>query len=598
MKSKILLGYEVGSGDAIYMKPGNTAVTGVTQESGKTTTLEALVDRGEMTAITFLTKRGESGFIDQRLIPPYYKEQLNEAGVIDWQYVESILIATMGEKMRKERSYIIDACKSARSLREVYSNLRTALSEATRGFDQAMLTNLSAYFDIILPEIDKYDFSEKLEISKGFNVMNLIEMPEQMQQLVIRASIQYVYQNLRDTVVILPEAHKFIPPSNTPVKDVALRLIKEGSGIRNHVWIDTQETTSVDKQLLKQCVNWIMGYQQEKNEVANVRDHLGKKVDLNEITSLKLGHYIASLRRKIYHLYVLPSGIDPELGKKVARGEEPPETVKQILVKRKPETRKSMVNLRSVLKQNNGTSEEKQRIETHLEKARKKIKRQEETIKELNKNVNTLRDKLADKQDEILLTKKELEQAVSKNAKLDPLITSLQDFIVATVNDIVDPEYYTPDTSIPVDLPNLDTMIDQIKRRIRTSESVKIIEINVDEAVQETVRTRIFQKYEKSVHELNEKQRELALIIREYAPMKATDAYYKTTDTNTGRPVGDFYPNLSTLEKAGLVTYDRGDKIVNWSLQNNLADELNYLEKEQIKALEETLVVKLLPEDL
>lgn len=247
----ILLGYEVGSGKPIKIPFGHSVVTGMTQLTGKTTTLEALVSRGNITAITFLTKRGESGFRNQRLIKPYYQETKVAGKIIDWQYVESILEAVMGEKMNILRSYIINACngrgnmKPAYTLEEVYENIKLGREESTRGFDEAMFTNLSAYFEIILPEIRKRDFADSIKLKKGFNVMDLIDLPEQMQQLVIRATMAYVYENCKNVVTIIPEAHKFIPPSNTPVKPLALKLIREGAAIGNYVWIDSMPSYEV-----------------------------------------------------------------------------------------------------------------------------------------------------------------------------------------------------------------------------------------------------------------------------------------------------------------------------------------------------------------
>ncbi len=330
---RILLGFEVGTGDEVYLEDGQTVVTGMTQLSGKTTCLEALVERGKVTAVAFLTKRGESGFRNQREIPPYFKEQ-KKGTLIDWQYVSAILEAVMSEKMKLERSFIINACKGAHSLQEVYENIQDMKSKARRGFDESVYTNLEAYFEIILPEIAKYDFADKLKLRKGFNVLNLIGMAEEMQQLVIESVLSYVYEKMEKVVVVIPEAHKFVPQGlKTPVKGTALRLIKEGAGIGNYMFIDTQETTSTDKALLKQCSNWIMGYQQEKNEVKNVRENIGRrKISDEDIMSLKLGHFIASLRQKIYHVYVLPAGIDPEVGRAVAMGKIPVEDVKQTLM--------------------------------------------------------------------------------------------------------------------------------------------------------------------------------------------------------------------------------------------------------------------------
>ena len=121
---KILLGFEVDTGNEVYVEDGHGVTTGMTQQSGKTTTLEALVQRGEVTAVAFLTKRGESGFRNQREIQPYFKEQKKAGGLIDWQYVSSILEATISEKMKLERSFIINASKGAHSLQEVYENIR------------------------------------------------------------------------------------------------------------------------------------------------------------------------------------------------------------------------------------------------------------------------------------------------------------------------------------------------------------------------------------------------------------------------------------------------------------------------------------------
>lgn len=339
MATEILLGFEVGSGERIMLPLHHTVVTGMTQLSGKTTTLEALIDRGKITAIAFLTKRGELGFKGQRVINPYFKEQ-KKGDLIDWQYVEAILEATMGERMKFERSWIIDSCQGssalgtspAHSLEEVYNNIRKGQEDSKRALDQSVFTNLSAYFEIILPQIKKYSFSERLDLKPGFNVMNLIGMKDEMQQLVIESAIAYVLKRLEHVVIVLPEAHKFIPQgSKTPVKGTAVRYIQEGAVLGNYLWVDTQVTTTVDKDLLKQCGNWIMGYQQERNEVANVRENVGKVIKEEQITSLKLGHFMALLEKKVYHVYVLPAGISDDIGRSVALGRMSVEEVRDQL---------------------------------------------------------------------------------------------------------------------------------------------------------------------------------------------------------------------------------------------------------------------------
>jgi type IV secretory pathway VirB4 component len=55
---KIMLGFEVGTGKEVQMSLHHTVITGMTQLSGKTTTLEAIISRANRRAIAFKTKRG------------------------------------------------------------------------------------------------------------------------------------------------------------------------------------------------------------------------------------------------------------------------------------------------------------------------------------------------------------------------------------------------------------------------------------------------------------------------------------------------------------------------------------------------------------
>src|SRR6185436_19410240 len=79
----IHLGYEVGTGKPVEIPLAHLAVTGQTQQSGKTTTREALITRAKLPAIAFITKRGEGVFATGRRIPPYFRERA------DWQFVSS-----------------------------------------------------------------------------------------------------------------------------------------------------------------------------------------------------------------------------------------------------------------------------------------------------------------------------------------------------------------------------------------------------------------------------------------------------------------------------------------------------------------------------
>lgn len=124
MKSTVHLGFEVGTGAPVSIPIQHLAICGITQNAGKTTALEALIERSGLRAVTFVTKRGEGSFTKARRIAPYFREQT------DWQFVASILEASRGEKLKFERAWIIRASKGARTLADVHHNVKVAMEKA------------------------------------------------------------------------------------------------------------------------------------------------------------------------------------------------------------------------------------------------------------------------------------------------------------------------------------------------------------------------------------------------------------------------------------------------------------------------------------
>ena len=231
----ILLGFEVGTGEPVYVKPGHLVVTGITQRSGKTTTLEALVTRSNLKAIAFKTKPGEAGFSRGRVIPPFFVERA------DWQYVESLLSATIREKLKFERAWIARACKGAQTLEEVDRNIVNLLKSSREGSLQYnVYYMLHEYFKIVLPQIKEEFFSRELTLTEGVHIMDLEKFSDEVQALVISSVMEHVLRSEKDTVVIVPECWKFIPEERgSPVKFPAEALIRQGASKNNYIWLDS-----------------------------------------------------------------------------------------------------------------------------------------------------------------------------------------------------------------------------------------------------------------------------------------------------------------------------------------------------------------------
>jgi len=313
----IHLGYEVGTGAPVSIPLRHLVVTGQTQEAGKTTALEALIARSGVKAIVFVTKRGEGSFVDARIIPPYFREKA------DWQFVASILEASRGEKLKFERAWIIRASKGARTLADVHHNVRKAM-ETAKGLSADVYLTLDAYLDAVVPQIDRVRWAARVDLAAGVNAMDLTGLNVEMQHLVIRSTIEWVQEQEKDTVVVVPEAWKFIPQGRgTPVKLAAEAFIRQAAALRNFLWLDSQDIAGVEKIILKSVPVWILGVQRESNEVKRTLDQIPagiKKPKLEAVATLGLGQFFACYGTHVIKVYVEPVWMHSDDARGVAMG--------------------------------------------------------------------------------------------------------------------------------------------------------------------------------------------------------------------------------------------------------------------------------------
>jgi len=323
-KKDIKLGYEIGTGKEVSLKPSHLIVTGLTQAAGKTTTLESLIKRSKKRAIVFRTKVGEKSFLQGTIIPPYFKDRS------DWQFVQGLVEATIKEKLRTfERAKIIQICKKTggSSLIEFKKKVDERLGEKINSFEMDILTNLQAYLEIVLPKLQSINFSNQLELTEGLNIIDLerFSRDSEVQSLIIRSVAEEVLYNFKDVILVIPEAWKFLPQGRgNPCKLIIEEFIRQGATNNNFIWIDSQDMANVDKTPLKQISTWVLGYQSEINEVKHTLNQIpvpkSQKPKDNDIMNLKIGEFYLATRDKTTKTYVQPFWLDDERAKKVAMG--------------------------------------------------------------------------------------------------------------------------------------------------------------------------------------------------------------------------------------------------------------------------------------
>lgn len=310
------LGYEVGTGIPIEIPLLNLAVTGQTQQSGKTTTLEALVTRAKVDAIAFVTKRGEGALGGGPTIEPCFRDRA------DWQFVSSIIDATLQEKNKFLRPWIMKICRTTRTLADVHTAVRKALLTA-KGIHEGVYTQLDAYLDLIVPEMQSVS-NRDLRLRAGLNVMNISAYSTPMQMLFVQSAIDWVNEHCSNVVVIVPEAWEFIPQGkSSPVKNSAISLVRKGSAIGNHIWVDSQDMAGVEKTILRGCPVWLIGVQREANEIKRNLDNIPagiKRPSAADIANLGRGQFYACWKDRTVKVYVQPSWMDGAIAQKIANG--------------------------------------------------------------------------------------------------------------------------------------------------------------------------------------------------------------------------------------------------------------------------------------
>jgi len=323
----IHLGFETGTARPVSIPLAHMAITGLTQQSGKTTTLEALIDRGNLRAVVFVTKPGEKSFTEGRRILPFFKEHA------DWEYVKDLLEARRAESLTKWDGYLMRVCSRARTLKDVRANVQKELPKKKTA-RPSHYEILAGYLDLIIPELDLVPYTDRLEIIRGVNIMDLTGLSDDMQSMVIRSTIEQIHKREHHTVLVLPEAWKFIPEGGRSAVFQSLQsLIREGATNGNFVWIDAQDLAVVSKRILKSVSVWILGKQQEANEVARTINHLIEPLQIRPdmIKSLGIGQFLVcadSLPAR--RVYVQPRWLGELDAQAIARGEESVETAQAI----------------------------------------------------------------------------------------------------------------------------------------------------------------------------------------------------------------------------------------------------------------------------
>lgn len=314
---EVLVGFECGTGQEVKVKPAHLFVSGMSQKSGKTTTLEAIIQRSGLKAIAFLTKPGEKCFDSGFIHVPYFCKQA------DWKVVEKLFESLLREKMKDVRADLIELCKYAETMDEVKGKIDDALQDTQTKSKKKSLILLQAYFEDLFHELNSVEHTNRLALEHGMNLMDLSPFSARIQGYILNSVIHEVLRNEKNTVVVVPEAWKFIPQSGKSSCAYSIeQLVRQGAVRNNFVWFDSQDIAGVDKSILKNVSVWLLGYQAEINEVKHTIKQIplpkGSRPKEEHIMCLQLGEFFLCCDGKVTKTYVMPRWMEEEEARKEA----------------------------------------------------------------------------------------------------------------------------------------------------------------------------------------------------------------------------------------------------------------------------------------
>jgi hypothetical protein len=322
----VLLGFEVGTGREIRIPLAHTFVSGQTQQSGKTTALQAIVARSGRKALAFITKRGET--FEGRRIRPFLPREGDQP--IHWRMVETLLAGALEQRALKfERLQIINASKGARTLEDVQGNVRRLLAKSKDGRNREVYTLLDEYLELVLPQMRALQASDVLDLAPGLNVMDLSTIGAQTQAMVIRAALERINHHETHVLTVLPEAWEFAPRDRSaPAKFEAEAMARKGAApaVRNFLLCDSQDIAGVSPTVRQACSVWLIGVQRELNELKRGVQMMPagtKRPKADEVATLELGQFFACWSTHAVKVYVQPAWMDNKEAHAIATGAWP-----------------------------------------------------------------------------------------------------------------------------------------------------------------------------------------------------------------------------------------------------------------------------------
>lgn len=541
-KALIRIGFEKGTGKPVDIGVHHTVFSGITR-SGKSETVHACISRVEGLRFLIFDVKRPRDYAGIGVDVPIYVEEKTDPLML-----KRLLESQSHLRLKFEFPELIKVCKRRDTYQSILNEINQNLEKKIHPIKESKLLVLQHLLNRLVRELEKTPIVDRLELKGDVNVMNLSEVSVELQQLAVYSALKWVLEKERGLVVVLDEAHRFVPQAGSNAsKEMVTRYIKEGGAKGLWLWIVDQTITGVDKQVLKQCWIWVLGKQRELNEAKRTLDQIPFKTGLREkdIMRLGVGHFVVCTDQFAKVTYVQPSWLPEDVAVKVALGKVSVEDA---------------IGFKSRLLED----EEmvwKEKYEALLEKYEergKALEKYERKIRMLNKTIKDLQLKV----EELSKTKpKAVEKLMEKT-----------EFSVARLMPIID---------------------ERLNQRLLELEDVRVVNVDVNERIKELVKDEFIADVVRNMDQLPQPAKRAARYIYEKGRVGIGDLYFFLYQKG-GRPPGTFYANVvKPLEGASLITRQKGEVV--WAMEEQLLARFkDFMPEENIQSMGKYLLSLLL----
>lgn len=534
----IRIGFEKGSEKPVDVPLMHTVFCSITR-AGKSETVKGLISRSEDTRFLIFDVKRPRDYAGMGVEIPIYVQEKTDPLML-----KRLLESQSHLALKFEFPELIKVCKHEDTYQGILEGVNQGLRAKKHPIVENKLLVLQHLLNKLVKELEKTPIRDKLELKEPINVINLSQVSVELQQLAVYSSLKWVLERERNLVVVLDEAHRFVPQHGSNAsKEVVTTFIKEGAAKGLWTWLIDQTITGVDKQVLKQCWIWILGKQRELNEAKRTLNQIPFKTPLTDkdIMRLAVGHFIVCTDQFAKITYVQPSWLPEDVAVKVARGQIPVEQALGFKFK-------VMEDEEMVFKEKyEAAMEELRDKDTQIKRLKKEISLLKRTVEDLKK-----------RKPKVIKKEVPVEKPVPMEAKIDE----------AQLIPLID---------------------ERLNQRLLEMEEMRVVNVNVDERIKDMVKDEFIVDVVRNIEDLPQPGRKGARYLYKKGKVSVGDLYFYLYQ-KVGRPPGSFYANVvKPLERAALITRRKGEVV--WDMDNQLLSRFrDFMPQEDIESMKTYLL--------